>query len=76
MNLWVGATSDTHYQENIGILKDQDDFSRSDTVEGHRLPFTNIFDKGYRSLLAAWRSGRQLTIQSNYIKSDRKFKAN
>ena len=75
MNLWVGATSDTHYQENTGIFKEQDDFSQSDIVEGHHIPFTNIFDKGYRSRLAAWRSGRQLTIQPNYAKSDQKFKA-
>ena len=75
MNLWVGATSDTHYQENSNIFGEQNNFSSNDLIAGNHLPFTNIFDKGYRSRLAAWRSGRQLTLQPDYARSDRKFHA-
>jgi hypothetical protein len=72
--LWTGATSDTHYQEQTGIFQRQDMFSRNDTVESKHIPFTNIFDKGYRSRLAAWRCGRQLTLQPDYAKSDMRFR--
>ena len=75
MNLWVGVISDTHYQKKSGIFREQNEFSRKDLIDGEHLPYTNIFDKGYRSRLAAWRCGRQLTIQPDYAKSDRKFRA-
>ena len=35
----------------------------------------NVLDKGYRSTVAAWRSGCQLTLQPDFFKSDRQFKA-
>ena len=38
-------------------------------------PFTNIFDSGHCSRLVAWRSGRQLTIQHAYTKSNGKIQA-
>eukprot|EP00957_Ditylum_brightwellii_P105502 8042773-Ditylum_brightwellii.AAC.1 len=37
------------------------------------IPLLNIFNKGYRSCLAAWQSGRQLTMQPDYAKSNEKF---
>jgi hypothetical protein len=40
---------------------------------GKNLPFTNILDKGYQSILAAWRTGGQVLLQSFFAKSDRKF---
>jgi hypothetical protein len=36
------------------------------------LPLTNILDKGYHSILAAWRTGGQLLLQHFFTKSDRK----
>jgi len=37
------------------------------------IPFLNILDKGYRCVLAAWRAGRQLTLQPDFANSDRRF---
>mmetsp|Transcript_2874 Transcript_2874/g.4131 ORF Transcript_2874/g.4131 Transcript_2874/m.4131 type:complete len:119 (-) Transcript_2874:6-362(-) len=37
------------------------------------ISFTNILDKGYRCILAAWRTGGQLLLQPFFAKSDRKF---
>ena len=37
------------------------------------MAFTNIFDKGYRVNLAAWRAGKQRVIQPIFARSDRKF---
>ena len=71
--LWVGATSDTHYQEETGIFKNQEQFAIFDRVDGKLLAFTNIFDKGYRVNLAAWRAGKQRVIQPIFARSDRKF---
>eukprot|EP00957_Ditylum_brightwellii_P077055 5855457-Ditylum_brightwellii.AAC.1 len=68
------TTSDTHYQEKRGICQRQDSFSRNDLVNNQHLPFTNIFDKGYRSYLAAWHCRRQLMLQPDYTKSDMQFR--
>ena len=53
-DLWTGCVSDTTYQAESGIFKIQREFSEKDLVNAERLPFTNIFDKGYRNRLAAW----------------------
>ena len=37
------------------------------------VPFTNIFDKGYRCVLAALRAGAQLVLQPFFKTSDRRF---
>ena len=72
--LWVGATSDSHYQQETSIFKDQDEFaSVFDLVDGKIIPFCNIVDKGYRINLPAWRAGRQTVIQPIFARSDRKF---
>ena len=73
-NLWVGATSDSHYQEHSGIFKDQEQFAISDRVDGEVLPFMNIFDKGYHVNLMAWQHGRQEVRQPVFARSDRKFR--
>ena len=75
-SLWVGATSDSHYQEHTNIFGKQQAFAEQDKVDGKIIPFTNIFDKGYRVNLPAWRVGRQQVIQPNFARSDRKFNAN
>jgi len=49
----------------------QELFQRADSKSS--LSFTNILDKGYRCILAAWRAGGQLLLQPFFAKSDRKF---
>ena len=67
-HLWVGATSDTHYQE-----QKQRDFAAEDLVNGKLIPLTNMVDKGYQINLPAWQAGRQLVYQPIFAKSNRKF---
>jgi hypothetical protein len=69
--LWLGAISDTEYLERCGLLEAQKQFQQKDNSSN--LPFTNILDKGYRSILSAWRAGGQLLLQPFFAKSDRKF---
>ena len=72
-DLWVGATSDSHYQEHSGIFERQEAFAVADLVNGVNLPFSIIFDKGYRCVLAAHRAGGQECIQPIFARSDRRF---
>ena len=72
-HLWVGATSDSHYQEHTNIFGKQQEFANEDLVNGQYIPFTNIFDKGYRVNLPAFRAGRQHVLQPIFARSDRKF---
>ena len=72
-HLWVGATSDLHYQEHTKIFEKQHTFASNDLVDGIFIAFTNIFDKGYRVILPAWRAGKQEVIQPIFVRSDRKF---
>ena len=69
----MGAISDTDYMEKSGILGFQQEFQEKDTGTSPTIPFTNLVDKGYRNVLAAWRSGGQLMLQPYFAKSDRKF---
>ena len=73
-HLWVGATSDTHYQEHTHIFERQEQFAQNDLVEGEIIPFTAVLDKGYRVNLPAWRAGKQQIHQPIFAKSDRKFR--
>ena len=72
-HLWVGATSDSHYQEHTEIFEKQHTFAMNDLVDAVHIAFTNIFDKGYRVILPAWRAGKQEVIQPIFARSDRKF---
>eukprot|EP00957_Ditylum_brightwellii_P191651 14591117-Ditylum_brightwellii.AAC.1 len=45
-----------------------------DLVNNQHLPFTNIFNKGYRSHLAACHCRRQLMLQPDYAKSNMRFR--
>eukprot|EP00957_Ditylum_brightwellii_P090267 6874390-Ditylum_brightwellii.AAC.1 len=58
----------------MGIFQRQDSFSQNNLVGDNYLPFTNLFDKGYRSHLAAWCCGRQLTLQPDYTKINMWFR--
>jgi len=40
--LWVGAASDSHYQENKNIFKVQKDFAEKDEVDGKIIAFLNM----------------------------------
>jgi len=71
--LWTGAVSDTDFLNRAGVLELQHDFVKKDEVNGKYIPFTNILDKGYRSVLAAWRCGKLLVLQPTFAKSDTKF---
>ena len=76
--MWVGATSNSHYQEQAKIFKRQEEFALSDLVVGEDgekvvLPFTNIFDKGYRCILDASQAGKQQCEQPIFAKSDKHF---
>jgi hypothetical protein len=51
-------------------------FQTIDNGEARELAFTNILDKGYRCVLAVWRAGSQLLLQSFFAKGDRKFSSN
>jgi hypothetical protein len=51
-------------------------FQTIDKGEARELAFTNVLDKGYRCVLAAWRAGGQLLLQPFFAKSDRKFSSN
>ena len=64
--------SDTDYFDGSGLLKAQEVFQQNDKPH-EELVFTNILDKGYRSVMAAWRAGGQLLLQPFFAKSDRKF---
>jgi hypothetical protein len=68
--LWAGAISDTEYQTRSG------DFEYMQWFVDHfdkGIPFTNIVDKGYRCIMAAWPAGKQLFLQPAFARSDRKF---
>ena len=48
-------------------------FAMNDSVNGENLPFIICLDKGYRITLACMRIGKQMTLQPDFAKSDRKF---
>jgi len=75
--LWSGGVSDTEYLNKSGILEYQKQFALNDLSDEHNnvIAFLNALDKGYRSTVAAWRSGCQLTLQPDFVKPDRQFKA-
>ena len=68
--LWAGAISDTEYQTRSGVFEYMQWFVDHFDKE---IPFTNIVDKGYRCIMAAWRAGKQLFLQPAFARNDRKF---
>lgn len=71
--LWTGHISDSDYMEKTGVLREQDKFAEKDVVNGNKVSFLNIFDRGYRLLLIAWQLGKQLVSQPIFSKADGKF---
>lgn len=68
---YVGAISDSLYVEKTKILSLQQKFSNEDTSSN--IPFTNIFDKGYRLTLKCMENGGQLVWQPMFARSDRRY---
>ncbi|KAL7427990.1 hypothetical protein ACHAXH_000754 [Discostella pseudostelligera] len=76
-SLWPGRVSDSDYNRQEGYLQRQQEFQDADLVEidGNLvvIPFLNIYDKGYRARMAAWKSGKQGVLQPTFAPSDRRF---
>ena len=72
-DLWMGAVSDTDYNRRAGYVQQQEEFQNIDLVEGQVIPFLNIYDKGYRAKMVAWKNGKQKVLQPYYANSDCRF---
>ena len=70
------AVSDTAYNKKAGYLEEQNSFAQNDLVMNEIVPFTNIYDKGYRAKMVAWRVGKQMVMQPDWAESDRRFGRN
>ena len=70
---WTGAVSDTDYNKWAGYLKIQKQYAKNDMVDSKLLPFTNIYNKGYRARCIAWKEGQQLVLQPEWAESDKQF---
>ena len=75
-DLWPGGVSDTDYNRREGYLQRQENFANNDLVNETVLPFTNIYDKGYRAKMIAWKTGKQRVLQPVWAESDRRFGRN
>ena len=81
-DLWTGKVSDSDYNRRAGYLQEQEQFQNEDLVETETddgwtvievVPFLNIYDKGYRAKMAAWKNGKQRVLQPDWAASDRRF---
>ena len=66
--LYPGAMPDSRYLNETGIFQEQAAFMAEDGGDA----FINEVDRGFRSCLAAWKSG-QFILQPNFMNSDGKF---
>lgn len=72
-DLWPGAVSDSVYNRREGYLKRQQEFASNDLFQDEVLPFTIIYDKGYRAKMIAWKTGKQQVLQPVWAESDKRF---
>jgi hypothetical protein len=76
-SLWPGRLSDSDYNRREGYFQRQQEFQDADLVEidGKLLviPFLNVYDKGCRARMAAWKSGKQGVLQPTFAPSDWRF---
>lgn len=76
-DLWTGAVSDTDYNRRAGYLQCQQEFQSQDVIVQETtnivIPFLNIYDKGYRAKMAAYKFGKQRVLQPDFADSDRRF---
>ena len=54
-------------------MQEQMEYQLADTVDGRVVPWTNVYDKGYRAKMVAHRMGKQLVLQPVWAESDRRF---
>ena len=76
LELFTGAIGDSDYIKLSKILKTQNDFSECDLgSNGEKIPFINIFDKGYRVLLECLNEGGQFKLcwQPVFARSDERY---
>ena len=74
LEMYTGSIGDSDYVDKSGILKEQDKFANADPEkDGTVIPFTNVFDKGYRVTLACYEHGKQLCWQPVFRKSDERY---
>jgi hypothetical protein len=79
-DLWGGGVSDTDYNLRSGYLRDQQQFQDKDlvfddnNVVGRIVRFVILLDRGYRAKSAAWKHGKQLTLQPPSSRSDERFR--
>lgn len=73
VSLWTGGISDSEYNRREGYLNTQEQFQNNDLVDGKVITFLNIYDKGYRAKMAAWKNGKQQVLQPDWAASDRHF---
>ena len=72
-DLWLGAVNVSDYNRWTGYLDEKTEFQNIDIFEGEVMPFLSIYDKGYRTKMAALRNGKQCVLQLDWAKSDEKF---
>jgi len=65
--------SDDHYSKDSGILQEQDKYATTNLVDGGIIAFTNMQDRGFRTIYAAWNVGKQTVIQPPFARSDKRF---
>ena len=79
-DLWGGGASDSLYHAVAGYLEEQQKFQEMDRVFDavknmyKVVAFLNLLDRGFRAKMAAWKRGKQQTIQPPSCKSDERFK--
>ena len=61
----IGAASDTEYFQRSGMLEQQMEFVG--------IASTNVLDRGYRSVRAVMKAGKQKVLQPPFAPSDQKF---
>ena len=44
-------------------IQEQEQFQNNDLVNDGVIPFTDIYDNGYRAKMVAWRAGKQRVLQ-------------
>jgi hypothetical protein len=74
LELFTGSVGDSDYVRSSKMLEHQEEYQNSDPqIDGSIIPFTNVYDKGYRVILDFVRHGKQLCWQPVCARSDRRY---
>ena len=74
LELFTGSIGDSDYVIQSNILLEQQLFMEGDKLrDGTVIPFTNVFDKGYRVILVCFKHGKQLCWQPVFARSDERY---